>query len=221
MCIRDRSQGGDSIGGSIVVERTQPTFAAAGEGTILSGEIGAYYRSNGDARGANVAASLATEHFSARYTGSTARADDYRAGDDFKTYTFTGRAGHTLGRDVVGASAYVSHNQSLGVAYAWGDHLVDAKFGWQRIPMQGFPNQRMDLTDNRPVSYTHLDVYKRQRSVGSGSSISRTARGSSGSRASSALRVTRFAKCSAPARPSSPTSARSSRGGSWEPGSIR
>lgn len=146
------SQGGDSIGGSIVVERTQPTFAAAGEGTILSGEIGAYYRSNGDARGANVAASLATEHFSARYTGSTARADDYRAGDDFKTYDFTGRAGHTLGRDVVGSSAYVSHNQSLGVAYAWGDQLVEAKFGWQQIPMQGFPNQRMDLTDNQQRS---------------------------------------------------------------------
>lgn len=146
------SQGGDSIGGSIVVERTPPTFAAAGEGTVFSGEFGAYYRSNGDAHGAHVAAALATEHFSARYTGSTARADDYRAGDDFKTYTFTGRAGHTLGRDVVGSSAFVSHNQALDLAYTWGDHLIEAKFGWQQIPMQGFPNQRMDLTDNQQRS---------------------------------------------------------------------
>ena len=146
------SQGGDSIGGSIVVERTPPAFAAADAGVVFSGETAAYYRSNGDARGASVAAGFATVHFSARYTGSTARAGDYRAGDDFKAYTATGRAGHALGRDVVGASGYVAHDQSLGLAYAWGDQLVEAKFGWQQMPMQGFPNQRMDLTDNRQRS---------------------------------------------------------------------
>lgn len=143
------SQGGDSIGGSIVVERTPPTFAAPGEGVVLSGELGAYYRSNGDAHGANVAATVATERFHLRYAGSTARADDYRAGEDFKNYDFTGRAGHTLDRDEVGSSAYVAHNQRLGLAYTTGDHLFEAVFGWQQIPEQGFPNQRMDLTDNR------------------------------------------------------------------------
>lgn len=143
------SQGGDSIGGSIVVERAQPKFAAPGEGVAFSGEAGAYYRSNGDASGANVAVTLATERFSAHYAGSTARADNYRAGEDFKTYDFTGRAGHTLDRDEVGSSAYVSHNQRLGLAYTTGDHLFEASFGWQHIPEQGFPNQRMDLTDNR------------------------------------------------------------------------
>ncbi len=146
------SQGGDSIGGSIVVERSQPSFAAAGEGVALSGEVGTYYRSNGDAHGANVSATIAGEHLSLRYTGSTARADDYRAGGDFKDYDFTGREGHTLDRDDVGSTGYVSHNQSLQLAYSTGDHLLEARFGWQQIPRQDYPNQRMDQTDNRQRS---------------------------------------------------------------------
>ncbi|NOT86747.1 MAG: TonB-dependent receptor [Lysobacter sp.] len=143
------SVGGDSIGGSIVVDRKPPVFAAAGSGHVLSGEIGAFYRSNGDAHGANVAATFATERFSLRYAGSVAKADNYVAGDDFKTYDFSGRAGHTLGRDEVGSSAYTTRNQTLDLAYAWGDHLLEATVGWQGMPEQGFPNQRMDLLDNR------------------------------------------------------------------------
>lgn len=143
------SVGGDSIGGSIVVDTTPPVFAAAGEGHVLAGEIGAFYRSNGDARGANVAATFATERFSARYAASTAEAGNYRAGDDFKAYTFTGRAGHALDRDEVGSTAYTTRNQRLDLAYAWGDQLLEATLGWQDMPEQGFPNQRMDLLDNR------------------------------------------------------------------------
>lgn len=143
------SVGGDSIGGSIVVDSKPPVFAAAGSGHVLSGEVGAFYRSNGDAHGANVAATFATERFSMRYAGSVAQADNYLAGDDFKTYDFTGRAGHTLGRDEVGSSAYTTRNQTLDLAYAWGDHLLEATLGWQDMPEQGFPNQRMDLLDNQ------------------------------------------------------------------------
>ncbi len=143
------SKGGDSIGGSIVVDTAPPTFAAAGEDPQFSGEIGAFYRSNGDAHGANASATWASERFRLHYAGSTARADDYRAGDDFKDYDFTGRAGHDLDRDEVGSTAYTAHNQRLDLAWTWGDHLVEAKLGWQSIPEQGFPNQRMDLTDNR------------------------------------------------------------------------
>ncbi len=143
------SKGGDSIGGSIVVDTAPPTFAAAGEDPRFSGEVGAFYRSNGDAHGANVGATWASERFRIHYGGSTARADDYRAGDDFKDYDFTGRAGHDLDRDEVGSTGYRVHNQRLDLAWTWGDHLLEAKLGWQSIPEQGFPNQRMDLTDNR------------------------------------------------------------------------
>ncbi|TXH68399.1 MAG: TonB-dependent receptor [Lysobacteraceae bacterium] len=143
------SKGGDSIGGSIVIETAPPSFSAAGEGWRMSGELGAFYRSNGEAYGANASAVLTGERFRARYAGSTARADDYRAGGDFKDYAFTGRAGHALERDEVGSTGFVAHNQKLELAYRWGEHLLEAKLGWQSIPEQGFPNQRMDLTDNR------------------------------------------------------------------------
>ena len=33
-----------------------------------------------------------------------------------------------------------------------GDHLLEARLGWQQIPRQDHPNQRMDLTDNRQRS---------------------------------------------------------------------
>ena len=146
------SQGGDSIGGSIVVERTPPTFAAPGAGLQLDGEAGAYLRTNGGVQGGNLGLHLATERFSLRYSGSTARAGNYSAGRDFKDYDFTGRSGHTLARDEVGSTGYVAHNQALDLAYALGDHLLEARLGWQQIPRQDYPNQRMDLTDNRQRS---------------------------------------------------------------------
>ncbi|PLX72317.1 MAG: TonB-dependent receptor, partial [Azoarcus sp.] len=46
------SLGGDSIGGTILVDSPDPEFARPGEGSLLKGEVGAFYRSNGDATGA-------------------------------------------------------------------------------------------------------------------------------------------------------------------------
>ncbi len=142
------SLGGDSIGGTIEVERRDPQFALPGEGLLTEGNVGAYYRSNGNAWGANVRVHLAGEHLSATYSGNTASADDYRAGADFKSYTFTGRAGHALDRDVVGSSAYTTRNQALQLAYQQGNHLLTADFGWQNLPEQLYPNQRMDMLEN-------------------------------------------------------------------------
>jgi iron complex outermembrane receptor protein len=142
------SVGGDSLGSSIVVESAAPEFAKAGQGKLLKGEAGAFYRSNGDARGANLSATVASEQASLTYTGAYAQADNYQAGDDFKTYTFTGRPGHTLGLDEVGSTAYESINQSLKLAWKSDSHLVELKYGHQHIPYENFPNQRMDMTDN-------------------------------------------------------------------------
>ena len=142
------SVGGDSIGGSIVAESAPAAFAQPGQGTLMQGEAGAFFRSNGDAHGANVSATLASERVSLSYTGSYARSDNYLAGDDFKTYDFTGRTGHTLDRDEVGSTAYESINQALRLAWKNDDHLFDFKYGHQNIPYENYPNQRMDLTDN-------------------------------------------------------------------------
>jgi iron complex outermembrane receptor protein len=142
------SVGGDSLGSSIVVESAAPEFAKAGQGKLLKGEAGAFYRSNGDARGANLTATVASEQASLTYTGAYAQADNYQAGDDFKTYTFTGRPGHTLGLDEVGSTAYESINQGLKLAWKSDAHLVELKYGHQHIPYENYPNQRMDMTDN-------------------------------------------------------------------------
>lgn len=142
------SVGGDSIAGTIVAESKAPVFAESGQGTLTSGEIGAFYRSNGNAKGGNAAATFSTESFSVSYAGSTAESDNYDAARKFKTLAATGRAGHTLPLDEVGSTAYKSRNHELGFAFKGGDHLVEAKLGLQDIPYELWPNQRMDMLDN-------------------------------------------------------------------------
>lgn len=142
------SIGGDSIGGTIIAETPKPTFAVAGEGSLTKGEIGTFYRSNNQARGGNISATYASEHFGATYTGSTAKANNYEAGGNFKSSRVTGRIGHELDLDEVGSTAYETNNQTLDLAFKHGQHLLEAKFGLQEMPEQGFPNQRMDLLDN-------------------------------------------------------------------------
>ncbi|MBC2730028.1 MAG: TonB-dependent receptor [Thiobacillus sp.] len=142
------SVGGDSIGGTLIVESARPQFARAGEGVLTRGSVGTFYRSNGNAMGANAAVTVAGENLSVTYTGSTAQSDNYKAGDNFKTSTLTGRLGHTLPLDEVGSSAYRSINQALAIALRNENHLFDLKLGRQHIPYENFPNQRMDMTDN-------------------------------------------------------------------------
>ncbi len=142
------SVGGDSIGGSIVVESAAAEFAQPGAGKLLKGEAGAFYRSNGDGVGANLAATLASEQFSLSYTAAVARSDNYSAGDDFKTSTASGRADRTLALDEVGSTSYRSNNQTLKMAWKNQDHRFEFKYGRQDIPFENYPNQRMDMTDN-------------------------------------------------------------------------
>ena len=150
------SSGGDSIGGTILVESPEPEFAQAGQGLLLKGEAGMFYRSNGNAMGANVSATVAGEKLSMSYSGSTAESDNYTAGDDFKpagpafikTMQSLYESTTWLDGDEVGSTQYKSINQSLGFALKHENHLVDLKLGFQHIPYQGYPNQRMDMTDN-------------------------------------------------------------------------
>jgi iron complex outermembrane receptor protein len=146
------SVGGDSIGGSIIVRSADPRFAKPGE-QLLDGEGGAHFRSIGDGWGGNLAAAYATDRLSLGYTGAYVQSDNYQAADDFKDYTFTGREGHTLPRDEVGSSAYQSTNQSVRIAWRSGGHLVDFSYSLQDLPEQGYPNQRMDMTENNSDQY--------------------------------------------------------------------
>jgi iron complex outermembrane recepter protein len=150
------SVGGDSIGGTIKVESAAPEFAADGQSLLTKGEVGGFYRSNGNVRGGNVAATLANEKLSISYRGATVEADNYRAGGKFKPAgpAFTASAQvpqastNYLAGDEVGSSMYQSTNHLLGLALRHDNHLLELKLGFQDIPYQGFPNQRMDMTGN-------------------------------------------------------------------------
>ncbi len=141
------SVGGDSIGGTIVAETVEPRFAAAGQGSLLQGQAGTFYRSNGHARGGNLAASYASESLAVSYAGASAQSDNYKAGGDYKKFSMTGVA-PSVAADEVGSSAYQTRNHTLGLALKGGAHLVEAKLGYQDIPYQLYPNQRMDMLDN-------------------------------------------------------------------------
>lgn len=143
------SMGGDSIGGTIAVESAKPEFAKPGEGSLYKGQIGAFYRSNGNAVGGNLSATAATEAVSVSYNGSTVKASNYKAAADFKAAGLAAADRGWLGADEVGSTYYQSTNHALSVGVQAGNHLVDLKLGLQDIPKQGWPNQRMDMTGNK------------------------------------------------------------------------
>jgi iron complex outermembrane receptor protein len=142
------SVGGDSIGGSVVAETAAPRFASPGQGSLFNGQVGAAYRSNNNARSANVSATYANDRLNVTYSGATSQADNYTAGGDYRRSAATGRAFHTLPLDEVGSTAYQSRNHTLGFALKGGAHLIEAKFGYQDIPYELYPNQRMDMLGN-------------------------------------------------------------------------
>jgi iron complex outermembrane receptor protein len=131
-----------------MVNSAKPEFAATGAGNLVKGQISSFYRSNNDAYGGNVSATFANESFSANYTGASSQADNYKAGKNFKSSGVTGRVGHTLALDEVGSTAYETTNHTLGFAFKRDNHILEAKFGYQNMPEQLYPNQRMDLLDN-------------------------------------------------------------------------
>jgi len=146
------SVGGDSIGGTIVAETPLPRFATPGQASLFSGEAGVFYRSNNAARGGNLAASYATDAFNLTYSGAVSSANNYKAAADFKTFAATGNGTDTLPFNEVGSTAYKTRNQTLGLAWRGGEHLVELKLGVQDMPRQLYPNQRMDLLDNTQQS---------------------------------------------------------------------
>lgn len=143
------SVGGDSIGGTIQVTSAPPEFAAPGQGTLVKGQAGSFYRSNGKAYGANVAATIAGEELNMTYSGSTAQSGDYKAANNFKPAAVSGN--RFLSGDEVGSSGYKSMNQDLGFALRHDNHLLEMNVGMQYIPYEGYPNQRMDMTGNKGV----------------------------------------------------------------------
>lgn len=130
------SQGGDSIGGTIVVDPLAPKFASAEQGSILSGKLGSFYRSVNDNFGFSANGHYATPSLSMDYDGSWSEARSYSRGDD--------------GPPVV-PTQYQATYHYLRAAAKLDSGLWSVDVTGQHIPYQGFPNQRMDMVQNDAV----------------------------------------------------------------------
>lgn len=126
------SEGGDSIGGTISAQTPDPVFAEHGE-MLATGEIGSFYRSNGDNFGGSLAATVASERFSARLTSSASQSGNYKAGN---------------GAEVL-STRYATQNTALMLAHRSDDALLVFNAGAQYIPYQAYPNAWMDMTENQ------------------------------------------------------------------------
>lgn len=129
------SMGGDSIGGTISVQSAAPVFADVEQKFIVNGSLSGFYRSNGGAFGGSMSAGIANQHVRLDYTGSHSQSMNYTDGNN----------------KVVKSTAYENQNHAATLAFKFDNHLLEFKGGQQHIPYQGFPNQRMDMTNNDSI----------------------------------------------------------------------
>ena len=129
------SKGGDSLGGTISVETPAPVFAQPGKDILLDGSISSFYRSNGDAFGGSISAGVANQNVRLDYTGSHTESMNYNSGNG----------------QIVKSTAYENQNHSAALSIKHDNHLLVFRGGQQHIPFQGFPNQRMDMTNNDSI----------------------------------------------------------------------
>ncbi|MCE1237734.1 MAG: TonB-dependent receptor [Hyphomicrobiales bacterium] len=138
------SKGGDSIGGSIIVEPRAPRFAgdstseaapgfAIGDGVVVHGEASTFWRSNGNVLGAGLNVSVADRDWSLEYDGAWTKGQNYEAG----------------GGALVRSSLFEAQNHALTLARRLENGLLTFSAGLQDIPYQGYPNVRMDMLYNK------------------------------------------------------------------------
>ena len=142
------SAGGDSLGGTIQIVSKPPQFAGEDGKALVAAQVRGFFRSNGSARGADASADLAGQAFALSYTGSSAQARNYRAGNDFKPAGPAALGRGWLDGDEVGSSAYKTENQEITLSGKLDRHLLQLSAGKQHIAYELYPNQRMDMTGN-------------------------------------------------------------------------
>ena len=136
------SDGGDSIGGTIIVKSKAPKFAKNGENYIFYGDMSGFEHSNGSAVGFGINANAATDKVNIGYSGFAEKAGDYRDGHG----------------KIVKDTLSNQQKQSLSLAYKIdSDNVVSAKISKADVFYEGFANQYMDMLSNgatnREVSY--------------------------------------------------------------------
>jgi len=144
------SMGGDSIGGSVIINSAQPVFAKANE-SVFKNKISTFYRTNNKASGVNINSSIATDKLSFNYNGSYIDAKNFKAAKHFKESGLAATGREFLRGDEVGSSAFKDGNHMITVGVRKDNQLFNIKLGYQNTPYQGFSNQRMDSTKNEVI----------------------------------------------------------------------
>lgn len=128
------SVGGDYTGAKVDVSMAPPRFTA-GEALAVSGSVSGFFRSNGNGYGVDATATVSNADTNVTYTGGWARASDYTAGDG----------------TTIKSTMYETQNHAISVSKKIEDQLFTAQVGGQFIPYQGYPNQYMDMVDNKSL----------------------------------------------------------------------
>jgi iron complex outermembrane receptor protein len=149
------SMGGDSIGGSVVINSAQPEFAKTGE-RLLRNKVSTFYRTNNKAKGININTSIASDKFSFNYNGSYIDAENFKAAKHFKNSGAAASGREFISGDEVGSSAFKDGNHMLTFATRENKQIFNLKVGYQNTPDQGFSNQRMDSTKNEIIKINML-----------------------------------------------------------------
>ena len=146
------SMGGDSIGGSILINSAQPEYAKNGE-RLVRNKLSTFYRSNNKSKSLNINSIIASEDFSLNYNGSYIYAENFKAGKPFKESGKAASDREYIRGDEVGSSAFKDSNHMITFGARKNDQLFNVKIGYQNTPDQGFSNQRMDSTKNEVVKF--------------------------------------------------------------------
>ena len=104
--------GGDSIGGSVVINSAQPEFAKSGQ-RIINNKFSTFYRSNNQASGVNIKSSIASDKLSFNYNGSYIDAENFKAAKHFKSSGLAATGREFISGKEVGSSAFKDGNHML------------------------------------------------------------------------------------------------------------
>lgn len=142
------SEGGDSLGGTILINSPAPVFAAPGEHLRQSASFSPFYSSNGSGYGGSLSGWIAGRSLAVGYSGSFATSGNYQDGAGARiTSTYARRVDNTV-----------------ILAARRGPSLYVLRAGLHTIPWQGFVNARMDMLDNRASRFNFQ--YRRTFSKG-------------------------------------------------------
>ena len=143
------SVGGDNLGGTIEMVTVPPVFSREGEPARVAGSMNAFVRTNGREKGGSAKAIWATDRLHLGFSVSAADAENYRAAKAFKPAASGSEIGPLIPGREVASTAYRHVNQDISAAWSLDAHLITLSLGDQHVFFEGYPNQRMDMTDNQ------------------------------------------------------------------------